>query len=178
MHELQQAVGLPPALQKDFREGYRSGTQRLTTKDYMAQIGFQVSLTRSNIDYLLMAPLKVLGEVNSLSLALSYKSSDLSVCLTGQKVRVIEDLEDTAVQEGSSAKFCCRISPADYSPVHWFLDKTPLHSNELNEITAQPGGYHVLTLRQLALKDSGTVYFEAGDQRTSAALRVTGGFCV
>ncbi|XP_059126628.1 obscurin [Peromyscus eremicus] len=91
----------------------------------------------------------------------------------GQKVRITEDLEDTAVQEGSSAKFCCRISPADYSPVHWFLDKTPLHSNEMNEITVQPGGYHVLTLRQLALKDSGTVYFEAGDQRTSAALRVT-----
>ncbi|XP_041519864.1 obscurin isoform X11 [Microtus oregoni] len=91
----------------------------------------------------------------------------------GQKVRITEDLEDAAVQEGSSAKFCCRISPADYSPVHWFLDKTPLHSNELNEITVQPGGYHVLTLRQLALKDSGTVYFEAGDQRTSAALRVT-----
>ncbi|KAL1780292.1 obscurin, partial [Sigmodon hispidus] len=91
----------------------------------------------------------------------------------GQKVRIIEDLEDSAVQEGSSAKFCCRISPADYSPVHWFLDKTPLHSNELNEITVQPGGYHVLILRQLALKDSGTIYFEAGDQRTSAALRVT-----
>ncbi|KAH0514277.1 Obscurin, partial [Microtus ochrogaster] len=91
----------------------------------------------------------------------------------GQKVRITEDLEDATVQEGSSAKFCCRISPADYSPVHWFLDKTPLHSNELNEITVQPGGYHVLTLRQLALKDSGTVYFEAGDQRTSAALRVT-----
>lgn len=125
-----------------------------------------------------MAPLRVLGEIISLSLALGYRNSNVSLCLTGQKVRVIEDLEDTAVQEGSSAKFCCRISPADYGPVHWFLDKTPLHSNELNEITVEPGGYHVLTLRQLALKDSGTVYFEAGDQRTSAALRVTGGFCV
>lgn len=86
----------------------------------------------------------------------------------------MEDLEDTEVQEGSSATFCCRISPADYKPVHWFLDKTPLYANELNEIEAQPGGYHVLTLRQLALKDSGTVHFEAGDQRASAALRVTG----
>ena len=146
--------------------------------DYTPQICFQVSLTRSNIDYLLTAPLRVLGEIISLSLALGCKSSDLFICLAGQKVRVIEDLEDTAVQEGSSAKFCCRIAPADYGPVHWFLDKTPLHSNELNEITVQPGGYHVLTLRQLALKDSGTVYFGAGDQRTSAALRVTGGFCV
>ncbi|XP_040097221.1 obscurin isoform X4 [Oryx dammah] len=91
----------------------------------------------------------------------------------GQKVLITEDLEDAEVQEGSSATFCCRISPADYKPVHWFLDKTPLSANELNEIEAQPGGYHVLTLRQLALKDSGTVHFEAGDQRTSAALQVT-----
>ncbi|XP_073912202.1 obscurin isoform X22 [Castor canadensis] len=91
----------------------------------------------------------------------------------GQRVLITEDLEDTDVQEGSSATFCCRVSPADYEPVHWFLDKTPLHANELNEIEAQPGGYHVLTLRQLSLKDSGTIYFEAGDQRTSAALRVT-----
>uniref|UniRef100_A0A8C5XAV9 non-specific serine/threonine protein kinase n=1 Tax=Microcebus murinus TaxID=30608 RepID=A0A8C5XAV9_MICMU len=91
----------------------------------------------------------------------------------GQSVRIIEDLEDEDVQEGASATFRCRVSPADYEPVHWFLDQTPLHPNELNEIEAQPGGYHVLTLRQLALKDSGTVHFEAGDQRASAALRVS-----
>lgn len=103
---------------------------------------------------------------------------DFPACaFAGQRVLITEDLEDTDVQEGSSATFCCRVSPADYEPVHWFLDKTPLHANELNEIEAQPGGYHVLTLRQLSLKDSGTIYFEAGDQRTSAALRVTGGFC-
>uniref|UniRef100_A0A480NF45 Obscurin n=1 Tax=Sus scrofa TaxID=9823 RepID=A0A480NF45_PIG len=99
--------------------------------------------------------------------------SQARLLVQGQKVFIMEDLEDTEVQEGSSATFCCRISPADYKPVHWFLDKTPLYANELNEIEAQPGGYHVLTLRQLALKDSGTVHFEAGDQRASAALRVT-----
>ncbi|XP_070426092.1 obscurin isoform X23 [Equus przewalskii] len=91
----------------------------------------------------------------------------------GQRVLITEDLEDVEVREGSSATFCCRISPADYGPVHWFLDKTPLQANELNDIEAQPGGYHVLTLRQLTLKDSGTVHFEAGDQRASAALRIT-----
>uniref|UniRef100_A0A8C5LEG3 Obscurin n=1 Tax=Jaculus jaculus TaxID=51337 RepID=A0A8C5LEG3_JACJA len=99
--------------------------------------------------------------------------SQARLLVHGQKVRITKDLEDVSVQEGSSATFCCRISPVDYGPVHWFLDKTPLHTNELNEITVQPDGYHVLTLRQLALKDSGTIYFEAGDQRTSAALRVT-----
>ncbi|XP_055284683.1 obscurin isoform X21 [Moschus berezovskii] len=99
--------------------------------------------------------------------------SQARLLVKGQKVLITEDLEDAEVQEGSSATFCCRVSPADYTPVHWFLDKTPLSANELNEIEAQPGGYHVLTLRQLALKDSGTVHFEAGDQRTSAALQVT-----
>ncbi|KAJ8787378.1 hypothetical protein J1605_023038 [Eschrichtius robustus] len=99
--------------------------------------------------------------------------SQARLLVKGQKVLITEDLEDLEVQEGSSATFCCRISPADYKPVHWFLDKTPLSANELNEIEVQPGGYHVLTLRQLALKDSGTIHFEAGDQRTSAALQVT-----
>ncbi|XP_043440422.1 obscurin isoform X37 [Prionailurus bengalensis] len=99
--------------------------------------------------------------------------SQARLLVQGRKVLITEDLEDMEVREGSSATFSCRISPADYEPVHWFLDKTPLHPNELNEIEVQPGGYHVLTLRQLALKDSGTIHFEAGDQRTSAALRVT-----
>uniref|UniRef100_A0A2K6GY28 non-specific serine/threonine protein kinase n=1 Tax=Propithecus coquereli TaxID=379532 RepID=A0A2K6GY28_PROCO len=99
--------------------------------------------------------------------------SQARLLVQGQSVRIIEDLEDEDVREGSSATFRCRVCPADYKPVYWFLDKTPLHPNELNEIEAQPGGYHVLTLRQLALKDSGTIHFEAGDQRASAALRVT-----
>ncbi|EPY89677.1 hypothetical protein CB1_000086001 [Camelus ferus] len=99
--------------------------------------------------------------------------SQARLLVQGQRVLITEDLEDVEVQEGCPATFCCRISPADYKPVHWFLDKTPLYTNELNQIEAQPGGYHVLTLRQLALKDSGTVHFEAGDQRASATLRVT-----
>ncbi|XP_013365188.1 PREDICTED: obscurin [Chinchilla lanigera] len=99
--------------------------------------------------------------------------SQAQLQVQGQSVRITEDLEDAEVQEGSSATFCCRLSPANYGPVHWFLDQTPLRADGLNEIEAQPGGYHVLTLRQLALKDAGTIYFEAGDQRSSAALRVT-----
>ncbi|XP_012590074.1 PREDICTED: obscurin [Condylura cristata] len=91
----------------------------------------------------------------------------------GQKVLISEGLEAVEVPEGSSASFRCCVSPADFGPVQWFLDKTPLHPSERSEIEVQPGGYHVLTLRQLALRDEGTVHFEAGDQRTSAALRVT-----
>ncbi|XP_071285988.1 obscurin-like, partial [Agelaius tricolor] len=89
-----------------------------------------------------------------------------------QKVLITEDLEDVTVLEGESAMFKCRISPVDYSRVQWFLDKTPLHTNELNEIQSQPGGYHLLTLRKLSLKDSGVITFEAGDKKTSASLVV------
>ncbi|XP_073077350.1 obscurin isoform X24 [Manis javanica] len=100
-------------------------------------------------------------------------STQARLLVQGRSVLITEGLEDVEVREGSSATFCCRISPTDYGPVHWFLDEKPLHTNELSEIKAQPGGYHVLTLRQLALKDSGTVCFEAGDQRASATLQVT-----
>lgn len=87
---------------------------------------------------------------------------------------ITEDLEDVTVLEGESAMFKCRISPVDYSKVQWFLDKTPLHTNELNEIQSQPGGYHLLTLKKLSLKDSGVITFEAGDKKTSASLVVEG----
>lgn len=87
---------------------------------------------------------------------------------------ITEDLEDVTVLEGESAMFKCRISPVDYSKVQWFLDKTPLHTNELNDIQSQPGGYHLLTLKKLSLKDSGVITFEAGDKKTSASLVVKG----
>lgn len=99
---------------------------------------------------------------------------DVFMFLSGQKVLITEDLEDVTVLEGESAMFKCRISPVDYSRVQWFLDKTPLHTNELNEIQSQPGGYHLLTLRKLSLKDSGVITFEAGDKKTSASLVVKG----
>lgn len=94
--------------------------------------------------------------------------------VSGQKVLITEDLEDVTVLEGESAMFKCRISPVEYSKVQWFLDKTPLHTNELNDIQSQPGGYHLLTLKKLSLKDSGVITFEAGDKKTSASLVVKG----
>ncbi|XP_009082964.1 PREDICTED: obscurin, partial [Acanthisitta chloris] len=98
--------------------------------------------------------------------------SRAKLVVQGQKVLITEDLEDVTVLEGESAMFKCRISPVNYSKVQWFLDKTPLHTNELNDIQSQPGGYHLLTLKKLSLKDSGVITFEAGDKKTSASLVV------
>ncbi|XP_017387517.1 obscurin isoform X42 [Cebus imitator] len=133
-------------------------------KHQLSQEGLTLRLTISALEK---------ADSDTYTCDISQARTQARLLVQGRRVHVIEDLEDADVREGSSATFRCRISPANYEPVHWFLDRTPLHTNELNEIEAQPGGYHVLTLRQLALKDSGTIYFEAGDQRASAALRVT-----
>ncbi|XP_064239759.1 obscurin-like isoform X1 [Aotus nancymaae] len=151
-----------PAATVTWRKG--PAELRASGKHQLSQEGLTLQLTIRALER---------ADSDTYSCDISQARTQARLLVQGRRVHVIEDLEDVDVQEGSSATFRCRISPANYEPVHWFLDKTPLHTNELNEIEAQPGGCHVLTLRQLALKDSGTIYFEAGDQRASAALRVT-----
>ncbi|XP_065729549.1 obscurin [Phocoena phocoena] len=144
---------------------WRKGLTELQTSEKHApsQEGLTLRLTISALEK---------ADSDTYTCDIGQAQSQARLLVKGQKVLITEDLKDLEVQEGSSATFCCRITPADYKPVHWFLDKTPLSANKLSEIKVQPGGYHVLTLRQLALKDSGTIHFEAGDQRTSAALQV------
>ncbi|XP_029562286.1 obscurin isoform X3 [Salmo trutta] len=90
----------------------------------------------------------------------------------GQKVLIMDELEDVECLENDTVIFRCRICPSDYVGVKWYLDETLLYTNELNEIQVIPGGYHSLTFKQLARKDSGTISFEAGDKRSYASLLV------
>lgn len=94
--------------------------------------------------------------------------------LSGQKVLILDELEDVECLEGDTVTFRCRICPSDYVGVKWYLDETLLYTNELNEIQMVPGGYHTLTFRQLARKDTGTISFSAGDKRSYASLLVRG----
>lgn len=87
---------------------------------------------------------------------------------------ILDELEDVECLEGDTVTFRCRICPSDYSGVKWYLDETLLYTNELNEIQMVPGGYHTLTFRQLARKDTGTISFAAGDKRSYASLLVRG----
>ncbi|KAM6922089.1 obscurin [Xenentodon cancila] len=89
-----------------------------------------------------------------------------------QKVLILDELEDAECLEGDTVTFRCRICPSDYTGVKWYLDETLLYTNELNEIQMVPGGYHSLTFRQLARKDTGTISFSAGDKRSYASLLV------
>ncbi|XP_073724075.1 obscurin [Misgurnus anguillicaudatus] len=90
----------------------------------------------------------------------------------GQKVIILDELEDKECLEGDTVVFKCRICPSDYIDVKWYLDETLLYTNDLNEIMMMHSGYHTLTFKQLARKDTGTISFEAGDKRSYASLLV------
>ena len=87
---------------------------------------------------------------------------------------ILDELEDVECLQGDTAMFRCRICPSDFIEVKWYLDETQLYTNDLNEIQANPGGYHSLTIKRLARKDSGTISFVAGDRRSYASLLVRG----
>ncbi|XP_059196374.1 obscurin [Centropristis striata] len=98
--------------------------------------------------------------------------SRAQLTVQGQKVLILDELEDVECLEGDTVTFRCRICPSDFIGVKWYLDETLLYTNELNEIQMVPGGYHTLTFRQLARKDTGTISFAAGDKRSYASLLV------
>uniref|UniRef100_A0A3B4TAY2 Ig-like domain-containing protein n=1 Tax=Seriola dumerili TaxID=41447 RepID=A0A3B4TAY2_SERDU len=80
-------------------------------------------------------------------------------------LQVLHHLDDVEAKENSSVTLSCQFAP---SP------RTLLYTNELNEIQMVPGGYHTLTFKQLARKDTGTISFSAGDKRSYASLLVRG----
>ncbi|CAB1444707.1 unnamed protein product [Pleuronectes platessa] len=98
--------------------------------------------------------------------------SRAQLTVQGQKVLILDELEDVECLEGDTVTFRCRICPSDYIGVKWYLDETLLYTNELNEIQMVPGGYNMLTFKQLARKDTGTISFSAGDKRSYASLLV------
>ncbi|CAL8273140.1 unnamed protein product [Arctogadus glacialis] len=98
--------------------------------------------------------------------------SHAQLSVSSQRVLILDELEDSECLEGDTVTFRCRICPGDLVSVKWYLDETLLYTNELNEIQATQGGLHMLTFRQLARKDSGTISFEAGDKRSYASLLV------
>ncbi|XP_040040446.2 obscurin isoform X3 [Gasterosteus aculeatus] len=98
--------------------------------------------------------------------------SRAQLTVQGEKVLILDELEDVECLEGDTVTFRCRICPGDYIGVKWYLDETLLYTNEVNEIQMVHGGYHTLTFRQLARKDTGTISFAAGDKRSYASLLV------
>ncbi|KAG9332968.1 hypothetical protein JZ751_013997, partial [Albula glossodonta] len=89
-----------------------------------------------------------------------------------KKVIIMEELEDTECLEGDTVVFKCRICPSDYSNIRWYRNSTLLCSDHKNEIHMLPEGCHLLAMKSLARRDSGTICFQAGDKRSYASLLV------
>eukprot|EP00063_Salmo_salar_P030140 XP_014004975.1 PREDICTED: obscurin-like isoform X1 [Salmo salar] len=136
---------------------------RAGKKYVMKQKGVALSLTISCLDK---------GDTDVYICDVGTMQSRALLTVHGQKVLIMDELEDVECLENDTVMFRCRICPSDYVGVKWYLDETLLYTNKLNEIQVVPGGYHSLTFKQLAHKDSGTISFEAGDKRSYASLLV------
>uniref|UniRef100_A0A5F8GI76 Obscurin n=1 Tax=Monodelphis domestica TaxID=13616 RepID=A0A5F8GI76_MONDO len=97
-----------------------------------------------------------------------------TLSITAPEVSIVEPLQDAKLCEGDDAKFVCRLSRAPGQEVQWRLGGVPLQSNEMNEITAERGTVHTLTLRKVTVEDAGVVSFHVGTSSSEAQLCVTG----
>ncbi|XP_077390337.1 obscurin [Festucalex cinctus] len=136
---------------------------RSSRKYVMRQKGVVLSLTITYLE-------KLDTDIYTCDVGTMQSRAQLTV--QGQKVVILDELEDTECLEGDTVTFKCQICPSDYTGVKWYLDETLLYNNQLNEIQMLAGGYHTLTFRQLARKDTGTISFAAGDKRSYASLLV------
>ncbi|XP_077573138.1 obscurin [Stigmatopora nigra] len=136
---------------------------RSSKKYVMRQKGVMLSLTISYLE-------KLDADIYTCDVGTMQSRAQLTV--QGQRVVILDDLEDVECLEGDTVTFKCQICPSDYACVKWYLDETLLYNNQLNEIQMLAGGYHTLTFRQLARKDTGTISFSAGDKRSYASLLV------
>ncbi|XP_042333179.1 obscurin isoform X7 [Sceloporus undulatus] len=84
---------------------------------------------------------------------------------------IVEGLKDITLYEDEDAVFQCKISQEKAKDVEWSLAGVPLQSNEMNEIAVQ-GKVHTLTLRKVAIEDSGAVTFRVGQNTSEARLTV------
>eukprot|EP00063_Salmo_salar_P071847 XP_014046682.1 PREDICTED: obscurin-like isoform X2 [Salmo salar] len=87
-----------------------------------------------------------------------------------RKVEITKHLVDTEVDEDSDAVFTCEINYTD-EEVQWLLNEKALFSNEVNTIT-HVGKVHMLTLKNLAPEDGGTIIFKVREIKEVVTLKV------
>lgn len=86
---------------------------------------------------------------------------------------ILTGLKSCIVNEGEDVHFECLVSHDNALIVQWTLQDVPLQNNEMNEIRME-GKRHILTLRSVTQKDSGTVSFHVGAHTSFACLTVRG----
>lgn len=90
-------------------------------------------------------------------------------------ITIVQGLEDAETFNGGEALFECALSRPESRNCRWLLDGKPVKESASAEIvTFESGRRHLLLLKELSLKDSCTVTFEAGTASSSAKLSVKG----
>ncbi|XP_048474365.1 obscurin [Rhincodon typus] len=104
----------------------------------------------------------------------SCKSSNAQTTATlvveALKIEIIKHLEDIDTEEDSNLVYSCELSH-DVEEVQWYLNDTPLYSNDFNEIKKK-GKRHMLILKGVTPDDTGTVMFKVRDLTDKAQLNV------
>lgn len=93
--------------------------------------------------------------------------------LSEPEIMILTGLKSCIVNEGEDVHFECLVSHDNALIVQWTLQDVPLQNNEMNEIRME-GKRHILTLRSVTQKDSGTVSFHVGAHTSFACLTVRG----
>lgn len=91
------------------------------------------------------------------------------------KIEITKHLEDVDTEEESNLVYSCELSH-DIDEVQWYLNDTPLLSNNFNEIKKK-GKRHTLILKGVTLEDTGTVMFKVRNVTETAQLNVRGKHC-
>lgn len=94
---------------------------------------------------------------------------------TAKPITIVQGLENIETFNGGEALFECALSRPESKNFCWLLDGKPVKESPNAEIvTFESGRRHLLLLKELSLKDSCTVTFQADTASTSAKLSVKG----
>ncbi|KAF7650565.1 hypothetical protein LDENG_00123720 [Lucifuga dentata] len=96
-----------------------------------------------------------------------------SLHVEAKPISIVQGLENMETIDGGEALFECALSRPETKDCCWLLNAIPVKESPNAEIvTFESGRRHLLLLKELRVKDSCTVTFQAGTASTSAQLLV------
>ncbi|XP_029970331.1 obscurin [Salarias fasciatus] len=98
-----------------------------------------------------------------------------SLHVEAKPIHIVQGLENAETFDGGEVLFECALSRPESKDFCWLLDGKPIKESRTAEIvTFESGRRHLLLLKELHVKDSGTVMFKAGTASTTAQLSIKG----
>ncbi|TWW73805.1 Obscurin, partial [Takifugu flavidus] len=98
-----------------------------------------------------------------------------SLHVEAKPITIVQGLENAETFNGGEALFECALSRPESKDCRWLLDGKPVKESPSTEIVSfENGRRHLLLLKELSVKDTCMVTFEAGTASSSAQLSVKG----